>query len=311
MRHAFDGAARQGRVGGDDAVDPVARERLGDAFHLFAIHVRRDFQGQRHVAFVLVGQARLRFLQLRQQGVEFGRALQLAQVLGVRRRDVHRHIAGVGVDFFQAQQVVVGCPFDGRVGVLADVQAQHAGAVLVKLRRLHVGHEGVHAAIIKAHAVDDALRLRQAEHARFRIARLRARRDGAHFDGAKTQVGQRIDVGAILVQARGQADRVREGDAHYRARIGCRFAGQLRQAQRASAFQGGQGEMVGRFGIHRKQQRAGEGVQEFFRHGGALNRCAGRRERLAARGISAVFYRVPRGCRVYSSCWPDAILIRY
>jgi hypothetical protein len=37
---------------------------------------------------------------------------------------------------------------------------------LVEARRLHIGDERVDAAVVEAHAVDDAVRRRQAEHAR-------------------------------------------------------------------------------------------------------------------------------------------------
>jgi hypothetical protein len=78
--------------------------------------------------------------------------------------------------------VVVDCILDRRVGVLADVQTEDAFLVLIELRRLHIRHEGVDPAIVESHAVDDRVLGWQAEDARFGIARLRARRDGAHFD---------------------------------------------------------------------------------------------------------------------------------
>jgi hypothetical protein len=44
--------------------------------------------------------------------------------------------------------------------------------------------------------------------------RLRARRDGADFEEAEAQLGQTVDMVAVLVQAGGQADRVGELEAH-------------------------------------------------------------------------------------------------
>jgi hypothetical protein len=66
----------------------------------------------------------------------FGR-LQVAQVLRVRRGDVHHHVAGLVVDAVQACQVVVGGAFDRRVEVLADVDAEHAA----ERGALDVAHE--------------------------------------------------------------------------------------------------------------------------------------------------------------------------
>src|SRR3546814_15045581 len=67
--------------------------------------------------------------------------------------------------------------------------------------------------VVEAQAVDDCLVARQPEHARLRVARLRLWRDRADLDEAEAQRQQRVDVGAVLVQPRGQADRVAEGHA--------------------------------------------------------------------------------------------------
>ena len=54
-----------------------------------------------------------------EEGVEFGLALQLAQILGVGRRDVDRDVAGERVGTAQADQVVV----DRTLGRRGRVQA--------------------------------------------------------------------------------------------------------------------------------------------------------------------------------------------
>nr|GFD60234.1 hypothetical protein [Tanacetum cinerariifolium] len=81
---------------------------------------------------------------------------QLSQVLGVGRGNVDRDVAGIWIHLAQAFQVVVGGAFDRGVGVLADVQAEYALPFLIEARRPHVGDEGVDAAVVEAHAVDDA-----------------------------------------------------------------------------------------------------------------------------------------------------------
>ncbi len=261
MRQAGHGFAADRGVGGDHAVHPMAQQCVANVGDLVIVQVRRDLQHHRHIALVLVGQALLRPAQRAEQAIQFARALQLAQVLGVRRRDIDRHIAGVRVDTLQTVQVVVDGALDRRVGVLADVQAQHA-ARLAPLRRLHIADERIDAAVVEAHAIDQRTRRRQPEHARPRIARLRARRHGAHFDEAEAERAQRIDVGAVLVQARRQPDRVRERDAHHRAGLRRHArADAARQPQRMRALELVQREVVRVFGVHRKQQRAGKRIQ--------------------------------------------------
>ncbi len=116
-------------------------------------------------------------------------------------------------------QVIVYRTLDRRIGIFPDIQSKDAFLVLIKPRCLHISDEGIDAAVIETHAIDDGAGLRQAEHAGHRIARLRARRHGAHFNKSEAERCQAIDVCAILIQPGGQADRIGEGDAHYRARI--------------------------------------------------------------------------------------------
>ena len=83
VRQALHGIARQRGVGGDDAVDAMARQDLGDGVDLVVAQVRGDLDRQRHVALVLVGQREAPLLQLPQQRRQFVAALQRAQVLGI------------------------------------------------------------------------------------------------------------------------------------------------------------------------------------------------------------------------------------
>ena len=164
---------------------------------------------------MLLRQFALAGLERAEQGIEFGLALQRAQVLGVRAGDIDRDVAGVRVGFFQADQVVVGGALDGCVGVLADVDAEDA----LVAGALDVGEQGVDAVVVETHAVDDALGLGQTEHARFGVARLRARRDGADLDAAEAPEGEPVNGVAVLVEAGGEADAVGEVESHdaYRA----------------------------------------------------------------------------------------------
>ncbi len=95
---------------------------------------------------------------------------------------------------------------------------------------------------------------RQAEHARFGIAGLRARRDGADLDEAETERGERVDVGAVLVQSGRQADRIGEGQSHHLARIVRRaFDDQAQRAQAMRGLQRIERGVVGGLGIEGEQ----------------------------------------------------------
>ena len=83
VRQAGDRVARQRGVGGDDAIDAMARQCVGDGVDLFRGQVGRDLDRHRHAALVLVFQRAALVGQLRQQRRQFVAALQGAQILGV------------------------------------------------------------------------------------------------------------------------------------------------------------------------------------------------------------------------------------
>jgi hypothetical protein len=47
-------------------------------------------------------------LNIAQQGAQHVFALQCPKVLGVRRRNIHRDVGSNGVDFFQADDIIIG-----------------------------------------------------------------------------------------------------------------------------------------------------------------------------------------------------------
>src|SRR3546814_14802180 len=65
--------------------------------------------------------------------------------------------------------------------------------------------------------VDDGAVLRQAEDARARIARLRARRHRADLDEAEAEAQHGGHDLRVLVEAGGEAERIAEGEAPERA----------------------------------------------------------------------------------------------
>src|SRR5205814_6628796 len=109
-------------------------------------------------------------------------------------------------------------------------------------RAAHVVEEGGEADVVEAEAVDDRFARGQPEKARPRIAGLRPRRHGAHFEKPKTEGAERLDVLGVLVEAGGEADRIRELEAHRTHR-------RARHTRRNERGEGGaaQGEMVAGF----------------------------------------------------------------
>src|SRR5690606_22420356 len=85
---------------------------------------------------------------------------------------------------------------------------------LAKAAALDVGNKGSQSEVVESESVDQCLRSRQPEQAWLRVAGLRARRDGANFHETKSQGGQGVDVGAVLVQPRSEPDGIAQGQAH-------------------------------------------------------------------------------------------------
>jgi len=71
------GVAGQGGVGGDHGVDVVFDEGVANVVELFGVQVGGDFEGQRNIAPMLVGQAVLGVFEPGEQGVERVFGLQL------------------------------------------------------------------------------------------------------------------------------------------------------------------------------------------------------------------------------------------
>ena len=158
-------------------------------------------------------------LELREQIVQRIVLLQLAQILGIGRRNVDRDIAGVVVDLLQADQIIVGCIFDRGRGVLADIDPENA-PFFWELSRPNVLQQTINPAVVETHTVDDALRFRNAEQARPGIAILRPWCDRADFEKTEAQAGQAVNVVAVLVQPGGEANRVGECQPHNLNRAG-------------------------------------------------------------------------------------------
>ena len=126
LRNMLHAIARQRGVGGDHAVDFLGQQHLGNVVNCLIFQIRGELDHQRHIAAMLLGQLQLAHLQAAQQLGQRGRALQVAQVFGVGRRDIDGDVAGVQIHLVQAGEVVVHRALHRRERVLADIDAEHA-----------------------------------------------------------------------------------------------------------------------------------------------------------------------------------------
>src|SRR5262249_44550195 len=124
------------------------------------------------------------------------------------------YVARDRVHFAQAIAIVVSGMLEWRLGVLADVDPQHAAVGGVP----DVFDETVHPAAVESQAIDHCVRGGKAKPPGTRVARLRARRDCSDLDESEAQRSERVDVISVLVEPGRQPDRVREPDAHDVAR---------------------------------------------------------------------------------------------
>ena len=158
----------------------------------------------------------------------------------------------MGVHAVQRLDVVAGGFFNGRGGVLADIQAQQHGATLgADLRAAHISQKGIQPFIVEAQTIDQRVLFRNAEHTWLGVARLWAGRDRTHFHKAKAHGSQRVNAASILVQSSSHAYAVRKfqtrqlnGVVHHGARPG---ALQRRVLPLGHEIHG---EVVGGFGVH-------------------------------------------------------------
>ena len=167
------------------------------------------------------------------------------------------------VDTIKTGQVVIGGIFDGRCGVLADVETeQHiTGILAAQGGTLHVGQESVQSIVVEAQAVDQRLRLWQAKNAGLGVAALWLGCDGTNLHKSKTHGPQAVNTACIFIQAGRQSDPVgklqpRQCDGVVHTGVGVRplQRGALRSRQRRH------GDFVGHFCVQAEQGTAGQPI---------------------------------------------------
>jgi len=194
----FQTFARQRGVRRHDAIDPGAQRHLGHVFQFGHVQIGGDLQENRQ----RTGQCRTRVEHAAQKRRKRLLALQIAQLLGVGRGDIHRDELDMRTGALQ---------HEGEIG-------RAVGAVLVRAKvepdRDALRPSGqprcdrLHPFVVEAKAVDHCLIFGQAPEPRPRVALLRARRGGPHFEKAEAKLHQRRERHRVLVEARRKAHRV-------------------------------------------------------------------------------------------------------
>src|SRR4051794_29658570 len=125
----------------------------------------------------------------------------------------------------------------------------------------------VRAVVIKAKPIDQCSLLGETKDPRLWISRLCLSRHRADLDETKTQGGPRRQRQPVLVQAGGQADWIWEIEAKEFFGVRFRLKGFQPTQNRIRPRRGpqtGNGEMMRRFGIDRKQERPNESLITVF-----------------------------------------------
>ena len=122
-------------------------------------HIRCDFHSNRHITLILFGQASLLFFKHPQQGFQSFTKLQGTQPRCVRGGDIDRHIIRMGINRFQAVEVIFVSIFHRGGQVFADINTDDP----LKLTLLHLLNKVMHPFIIEAHTVDNRFFFRDTE----------------------------------------------------------------------------------------------------------------------------------------------------
>jgi hypothetical protein len=207
-------AAVDGGVGGDHAGDAMRAHRRDHGGQGIVGEVGRDLQQQRSRGDAGgAGEAAILVLHGGEQRRELRLGLQVAQTGRVRRADVEDEIVGEAVQRAQARAVVVRGALERRGLRLAEVDAErHRRPSRGEPRRQRARHR-VGAVVVEAQAVDQRVLGRQPEEAGRRVPGLGQGGDGAELGEAETERGPDVRKRAVLVEAGGEPERVRERES--------------------------------------------------------------------------------------------------
>src|SRR5690554_4889999 len=122
--------------------------------------------------------------------------LHIAQSRRIRRRNVDGDIAGQRIHLFHADKVIIyRLSFRG-IFVLTYIDAENS---LIP-RVFHIRYKRINTLVIKPHAVNDGVMLRQAKHAWLRVTRLRAWGDGSYFYETKSHLRKSVNTSGVFIE---------------------------------------------------------------------------------------------------------------
>ena len=241
-------------VGGDHSVEGTVERAAPQAQSRViwsGVQIRRDLHQQRHAPAVL----RLEPLALLDAGVRRCRRVPSAACRsrsprGIRRRhidgEIVRHVdrAPAGTQGSRRRRVPAAC----RRSCRCSRRARRA-----RWRAAGAARRGPRRRLLNPMRLMSARARRTPEQPRPRISRLRPRRDRADFDVAEAQRAQRVEVVAVLVETRGQADRMRKTKAQKSRRRGGR--GPMARASKGAASSSRAGQAMRALGRQSLQHR--------------------------------------------------------
>ncbi len=100
--------------------------------------------------------------------------------------------------------IIINWRLAGFIGT--NINPQNTGSC--RRHFLQISCRRIHAKAVKAVTIDHRMMFWQAKNARFWIARLRQRRDGANFDMTKAKLHRAIKASCILVKTSRQPKRI-------------------------------------------------------------------------------------------------------
>src|SRR5690606_37358704 len=204
MGHVIDHLPIQGGIGGNNAIDPVFDQGCRDLINFIQTQVRCNFNGERHVLFILGGQLLLTHFEGCEQLIEGITVLQRTQARSVGGRNIDGNIAGMIIDLVHADQIIVLALLYGSVLILADIDANDA----LVFGFLDLRHQMIDPLVVESHAVDDPLCRNNPEQTGLVIATLGFGGDGTDFYKAKPHGPKCIDALPVFIQPGCQSDRI-------------------------------------------------------------------------------------------------------
>ncbi len=259
------------RVRRDDACEPDVRDDAAERVDLRVVEIGRDLHEERFLA-------RVALRERRQQRARELRALERAEVLRVRRRDVHDDEVAHGRDRVEASRVICNHRLEifteRNRARLADRKPDgHADRFFVRCK---TSRDALGAFVRKPEAIDERAIGGEAKEVRRGVRLLRERGHRAELEEAKSERRERARAPRVLVEAAREANGRREIQAHRarpQARIARRGNRSNERAERSDMLHGrerGRRERVRRIGTEPEQERLHERVHER----GILRRCA-------------------------------------